>query len=92
MNKMNGIKLKKVSSATFTLSDEGRKKMDDRYDEWEDTRHDHYYDNDYNDYDDGYDWQAEAFEALTDGMCGDYYDDYDGDVDIESVRTSLGID
>jgi hypothetical protein len=49
-------------------------------------------DYDYNDSYNDFDWKAETFEALTDGMCGDYYDDYGGDSDIESVMTYLGLD
>jgi hypothetical protein len=99
----------------FTLSEDGLKKLVDKYSEWdklqtdilrnngygydyceeeeededdEDYRHDY---NDYNDYD-NFDWKAEAFDALTDGMCGDYYDDYDGNMDFGSLTSFLGYD
>ncbi|MDR2065229.1 MAG: hypothetical protein LBP85_05940 [Prevotellaceae bacterium] len=76
----------------FVLSEEGRQKMADRFNEWvREKENKQFFRNNYADRDD-YDWEAETFDALTDGMYGDYYNDYDGDVDIDSLKTSLGYD
>jgi hypothetical protein len=76
----------------FALSEEGRQKMADKEEEWEQEKEERRWSSRYNYEYDKDDWRAVTFDALTDGMCGDYYDDYEGDVDFDSIKTFLGRD
>ncbi|MDR2651083.1 MAG: hypothetical protein LBC68_02035 [Prevotellaceae bacterium] len=68
----------------FTLSEEELQKLDNKYDTWNEQEIDKYDKHTY--YSDDYDWDRETFDALTDGM----YGDYDENVDIDSLMTFLG--
>jgi hypothetical protein len=83
----------------FTLSTTGLDALANKYREWNKIQMNIVYDHAEYDYtDDGcgaddFNWEEEAFYALTDGMYGDYYDEYGGDdIDFGSLTTFLGMD
>lgn len=81
------IKEIKSTIPDFTISEEGQKKLSEKYETWVKEQED-YDDNDhYNDYQD---YERDTFNALTDGQYGDYDDWRDGGGDFDSLRDGLG--
>ncbi|MDR1198651.1 MAG: hypothetical protein LBK94_06520 [Prevotellaceae bacterium] len=70
----------------FALSEEELQELNNKYDARNEKQLDKYDKHNY--YSDDSDWRRETFDALTDGM----YGDYDENVDIGSLMTYLGYD
>jgi len=74
----------------FKLSEEGKQKLNEKYETWENEQED--YDN-YGDYDyqDNYEYERDTFDVLTDGQYGDYDDFRENGGDMDHLRDILGL-
>lgn len=80
--------IKKINP-DFKISDEGMRKLNEKYEIWENEQQVGDYD-DYDDYNDYHDYERDTFDALTDGQYGDYDDWRENGGDMDSLMDGLG--
>jgi len=71
----------------FSISEEGQKKLSEKYETWENEQEDY---DDYDSYEDYQDYERDTFDALTDGQYGDYDDFRENGGDMDGLRDALG--